>query len=636
MKKLTALVLAFALAFAVGCVPKAQSDIRETDGTAVTASPSASAVSDVPLYYICAETDEAGDFEAYPNNNMSELTDSEGYNYSFSVEDNGITVTSPDGIVIKPAMTGVFLGFFTGSGERVYALATVRNTTVLSYIDFGGKQLVSKFEPGYGVYKLFPGDDKYDFYYSSGGKLVGLDIDAQTADELLTWYDVGIDAAYLTNFASLPDNGYICSVRNPGSADKTFYTLIPTTEKIEKEVITLAMFSPGSALLSTIFDFNRKNPEYQIEILDYTLDDGQTYGLMPDANGVLRLNDALPRKLLTEITAGRVPDIIDVSMFPVERYAHSGLFVDLYPYIDADPGLEREDILPNILKALEIDGQLYNTLSNFSIATLVGQKTLVGEDFGLTLDDLIEMQNNVDEPLMNEFREFVLYDLLAGLGDSFINWDSGECGFDSAEFIKLLEFVKRQQSYSQFAVSGFDNYYHDHLLYTYQITLPVSDFMELERNYGVDGYTFKGYPTDSGSGSFIKSVNSPQLAITSASKYKDVAWRLVREMFLPEMQAKTRMSLQTNREALEKNLETLNLTLDGSTAENPLTRYISGEEKAVLYGLLDTADKLYRTDAAALGIIMEEVSAFFADAKTAEETAKIIQSRVSIYVNERL
>jgi hypothetical protein len=51
--------------------------------------------------------------------------------------------------------------------------------------------------------------------------------------------------------------------------------------------------------------------------------------------------------------------------------------------------------------------------------------------------------------------------------------------------------------------------------------------------------------------------------------------------------------------------------------------------------LLNSSNRLYRPDIAVFNMIKEACSAFFADDKTAEETARIIQARIGIYVSEQ-
>ena len=97
----------------------------------------------------------------------------------------------------------------------------------------------------------------------------------------------------------------------------------------DKVTLTYATQYLGYEERSKIIDFNKSSDKYRIEIKDYsefnTADDYQA--------GLTKLN--------TEIAAGNVPDILNVSGLPIQQYSAKGLLEDLYPYIDADEELNR-------------------------------------------------------------------------------------------------------------------------------------------------------------------------------------------------------------------------------------------------------------------------------------------------------
>ena len=101
-------------------------------------------------------------------------------------------------------------------------------------------------------------------------------------------------------------------------------------------VITLiyAQLSANSVNQKALYQFNLEHKgEVQIEVRDYTkLSEGGKQGV---------------DLLMTEITAGRGPDIIELgtsretSQLSYRRLAEQGYLEDLWPYIEEDPGLGR-------------------------------------------------------------------------------------------------------------------------------------------------------------------------------------------------------------------------------------------------------------------------------------------------------
>ena len=69
--------------------------------------------------------------------------------------------------------------------------------------------------------------------------------------------------------------------------------------------------------------------------------------------------------------------------------------------------------------------------------------------------------------------------------------------------------------------------------------------------------------------------------------------------------------------------------------DTSLTPPLTDEEEQSFYHLLDAIEHTTLCDETAMGIIREEAAAFFAGQRSAEETARLIQSRMSLYISEQ-
>ena len=58
-------------------------------------------------------------------------------------------------------------------------------------------------------------------------------------------------------------------------------------------------------------------------------------------------------KTVVALTSGDAPDIIDMDLLPIYRYANSGYFEDFYAYMEKDPNVQIENYYTNILEALK-------------------------------------------------------------------------------------------------------------------------------------------------------------------------------------------------------------------------------------------------------------------------------------------
>ena len=68
--------------------------------------------------------------------------------------------------------------------------------------------------------------------------------------------------------------------------------------------------------------------------------------------------------------------------------------------------------------------------------------------------------------------------------------------------------------------------------------------------------------------------------------------------------------------------------------EYPL-ELLSKEKAAELTAFVSSVDTLYYWDEEINNIVDEETQSYFAGQKSAEDVAKVIQSRLQIYINER-
>jgi len=391
-----------------------------------------------------------------------------------------------------------------------------------------------------------------------------------------------------------------------------------------------------------VIRFNRANGAYRIKIVDYG-----AY----NTNGDYTLG---MQKLGTDIISGNAPDLLDTSNLPAGLYAAKGLLEDLYPYMDADPALARDDFVQGVLGGLETDGALYEAVPYFSLVTVVGKQSLFGGREGWNLDDLKAMLRSYPEdtePFMAKTKQYLFEFACSFCLDDFVDWSSGTALFDSDAFVGLLEFCDTMPD----SIDGYD---YDHLFAALQgnktllCTATFNDFLTLQfyqAAYGED-VSLLGFPDSGGSGVILPRAS---LAISSRSAHKDAAWSFVRTFLTEEFQAQSDQgAFPSNRAALNRVIEEAMTPLyqagsAGAQIEQPkggmglsmsaTVDFYAATQKQVdqLLDAIDRASGVWGADENLLGIVKEEASAFFAGAKTARETADLIQARAQIYVSEQ-
>ena len=134
---------------------------------------------------------------------------------------------------------------------------------------------------------------------------------------------------------------------------------------------------------------------------------------------------------------------------PYENYIARGMFTDLYEFMDADSEMSRDKFLTSILDALSTEGKLYMIAPSFSVQTLAAKTKFVGDNNGMNMDDFLAAVENTlaANDGMRVFqdltRDYLLEAALCVSYDDFIDKNTGECTFDSSDFVKVLEFASK-------------------------------------------------------------------------------------------------------------------------------------------------------------------------------------------------
>lgn len=540
---------------------------------------------------------------------------------------------------------------------RVAALGWFGNGTAVVVID-GEKKAVdgNEITLSDSVYDLFSGGGEYDLYFTRSTSFCGLDLASGESEALFDWLSCDLNTDRLGALAALDDGGFAGLSMEGDETESFIISKVPYDSVPQKEHLTMASLYLDGSTQDAIVKFNRGSDKYRIDVVDYS-----QYNTPDDYS-------AGQTKLLTEIMAGNVPDILSVSSeLPYRRLAAKGLLEDLTPYIEADKELKLADFFPNVIAALTVDGKLCAACSSFGVQTVAGAASVVGDTPGWTYDDYFEALKKMPEGCEGfDFgvdKSNMLMICTALDMAELVDWSTGQCRFDSEDFIKILNYA------ASFPDTSDENYQYSEedspsariaagkqMLYMAGFT--GTDFMtdNYDEMFGGKA-TLIGFPTTDGSVGCVLGMNE-SYAISSTCKNKDAAWEFIRG-FLTEEYQENIYALPTNVNAFEKQLERAmeveyeqdangNYILDENGEKIPVSRgmiydgmtykeiYATTPEQAQqLRDAIAAATKLIDLDQSIIDIVTEQAAAFFAGQKSAEETAKLIQSKANIYVNEQ-
>ena len=159
----------------------------------------------------------------------------------------------------------------------------------------------------------------------------------------------------------------------------------------------------------------------------------------------------------------------------------------------------------------------------------------------------------------------------------------------------------------------------------------VGDIAAQQRERNVDKLSYIGWPSPDGSCGSVFDLQS-SFAIFSTSTQQDGCWAFMKYCLrrVPDY------GLPVYRPALEKQLAAAQTELSVLPRGNyefkePLTA-VEAEQFRVFLSQIEHTNFYDQT---AMQIIQNECEAFFSGDKSAEETAALIQSRLSLYVSEQ-
>ncbi len=523
--------------------------------------------------------------------------------------------------------------------------------SVLRPFNFETKQFDEDISLPTSAYQLYPSEsDTYSFCYIDSSCVYGYDTATGTETQLATLINCDVDESGLRGMY-IDESGAIVCLLYSYDSSKTEIARITQVDAASLPQVTtlrLACNYLSQELREQILKFNRANKDVRIQVEDYS-----QYATEEDYSaGTTKLN--------TEIISGNVPDLFISDELPIAQYAAKGLLIDLYTLIDADEELSREDYFENILKAFEIDGGLYAICSSFSVGTLIGNADVVGPEMGWTLQEMQDVISAHPEAqyILEPYntRSNILQAMLVLNMDMFVDWGAGTCSFDSQEFIDLLNFSSLFPETYDYD-SGNNESTPALISSGRQLLLQMScyDFEEYQMYEAMFGghLAFKGFPTNEGVGNVAAPAGS-QLSISATCKDVDAAWRFVRGMLTPEYyEGSDYISgyplLKSAYDAAEAKAMEATYETDPETGEQVEVSHggwgwddfyvdiyaMTEDEAQTLREVIASVSRAYRYDQNIMDLVTEECSDFFAGTKTAEQTASLIQDRVSIYVAEQ-
>lgn len=478
------------------------------------------------------------------------------------------------------------------------------------------EDLTAEYVTSYEGYRICSGREDYLLTLLNNDGLYGVtDISAEPVPVAL-WDELGMSFPSPASIQWMSGGQFLLY-------DRTLPAIVSPAEPSEikpKTMLTIATTFAYSSFGSILSEFNMHNQEYVVKLVDYTKN-----GTVPSSDAIQALN--------MDIMAGNAPDMLDMTYIPQSYYTDKGLLADLSGYLENDPQIGPDDFI--LLDKLKTDGGLYFVPVYYYLETASGLESVFGSRAGVSLEDYLDLQSRYSgEIIYNVTQESFLNTLASRYVANHVDWENGTCDFESEEFIKILESVLQIRENPEsdnpaeldFTPGG-KRLAEGSLILCYQFVDNVLSLAQAEEEAG-EPLSFVGLPTPDGIGGSV--LNPCSMAGILKQGQADASWQFIKYLLTAGAEETAGYGITVNKEIWERQIEKA-LSASADTED-----YIPFDEADVakLYDLFDRCVYYGTASQEILNIIQEEASAMFAGAKSARETAHVIQSRAGILVAE--
>jgi multiple sugar transport system substrate-binding protein len=378
-------------------------------------------------------------------------------------------------------------------------------------------------------------------------------------------------------------------------------------------------------------------------------------------------------RINTNIMSGTGADVFAMDVIPLHKFVESGTLENLEPYMNGDPNFNRADYRQNILDALRYRGGTWFLPLDYIIQYYAYDATLVpaqiaarfGVDKAWSAEELLRLGIPLYDGSYKLFNamDFVnggggmFYQLLSENMAHYVNLDTGRPNFTDGVFASLLASVidYGRKGYIPRGVTGSQDA--EQLMrqamseptdrFYFKLNSPVYLVSQFGRDAGIrlgiiTGGTARAIDSDDEIAGIQANVDGTVpfrynmgFGINSQSKNKETAWAFMKFLLSKEIQLSTNpYILSLNNEAREEKAELIFSQSNPSRTLNQQQRQAIEAYKAAVEKLSDSINFYAVRDTSVNDMIIAEAQYYFDGTRSADEVARVLQSKAGLYLSE--
>ena len=422
-----------------------------------------------------------------------------------------------------------------------------------------------------------------------------------------------------------------------------------------------------------IVEYNRSHPDRYILMKDYSVYDTDEN---PDGGVNKLVMDMMTGIYRPDIVIGQMRDVFGVrgTAADTEQIVRQKMYTDLSPWLEKDDTVNRDNLFGAVQRLFATeDGGMWGISPVLEFATLASEAGRLGgysAESGWSLGELLDYAEGLPADRVLEIgltQDTAERNLLGPDGyRSFIDTDNAVCSFDSEDFLRWLRFYGNLPADAQALkrlTDVTDSWSADalHLTQTGDAAVRwvscyngIGDLLQIEAFFNTKDWSLVGFPHEGGNGTLVSAKSA--MMMTSFCEDGDFAWEVIRmlmtdayphscpalkstfdEKAVPELDHYYQLTINGNSTSTTVGMRGENTPTTESMKQPGYVFLLEQRDIDRLKDFLDNDAGYPMTESVSpqiTEIIREEISAYTSGVGTAEDCAKKIQSRVSIWLSE--
>lgn len=344
-------------------------------------------------------------------------------------------------------------------------------------------------------------------------------------------------------------------------------------------------------------------------------------------------------RLLTEISSGKGPDLIDNNYVDFHAAVRNGLIEDLNVYLENSDSLSKDMLFENILEAFTIDGVLTCIPPSFAIEGVYGRASDLSSFDSWGMDEFLKYVNEnqgctiMEGSNFGQSQQYIVMLSYWFEEEKWVDYTNGKSNFDSPNFKELLKFALGYDAIHDMTVleeTTEERWESGKILFLNNVLVNISDYYALKELMGEDMYVM-GYPafTDEHA---LGAVGYRGFGMNSNSKVKEGAWEFIEfQLSNQEGDLKADSGIPTMKSGYQEMLDKYRQYRQRQTDKEVHLEELEAEFEQLIQKI-----SFGRTGYSAIEtILVEEVNTLFLEGKPVEEVAEAVHNRVQLYLDEQ-